>query len=71
MTLTEEQIQALSQGKAVSVVVAETECILIRKDRYQGLQAAPIYDDSDWTDEERSALAGEMFEQLDNPEKIS
>ncbi len=71
MTLTAEQIEALSQGKAVPVVVAETECILIRKDRYQGAHAVRIYDDGDWTDEERSVLATEMFEQLDNPEKIS
>jgi hypothetical protein len=71
MTLTEEQLEALSQGKAVSLFVAQTECILIRKDLYHPPQAAPPYDDSDWTDDERSALAAEMFEQLDNPEKIS
>ena len=70
MTLTEKQIQALAAGKAVPVFVAETECILIRKDRYQASHGALVYDDSEWTDEERAALAAEMFERLDNPEHI-
>ena len=71
MTLTDEQFQALSQGKAVPVVVDQTECILIRKDRYEASRGGVVYDDSDWTDEERSALAAEMFDQLDSPERIS
>jgi hypothetical protein len=30
----------------------------------------PVYDDSDWTDEEMERLASQMFDGMDKPETI-
>ncbi|MDP7254082.1 MAG: hypothetical protein QGF00_31060 [Planctomycetota bacterium] len=69
MKVTSEQLQALKNGKTVSIEVDRTECILVRKDVYQKIRQLS-YDDSEWTEDEMEALAGEMFDQLDNPQKI-
>lgn len=69
MTLTPEQTQAIQNGQAVSVTVDQTECDVMRKDVFQKIRHC-AYDDSDWTDAEMEAVAGEMFDALDDAEKI-
>ncbi len=70
MVLTAEQIQAIQDGKPVPVTVGQTECVLIRRDRFRG--TGPLaYDASDWTEEELSAVAEQVFDELDHAEKIS
>jgi len=69
MILTEEQLQAIQKGEPVPVTVGHTACILIRKDRFRG--TGPVtYDAGDWTEEELSAVAEQMFDELDHAEKI-
>ena len=40
MTLTSEQRLAIKQGQPVSVVVDQTECVMIRKDVFERVQDA-------------------------------
>ncbi len=69
MILSAEQLQAIQKGEAVVLTVDETECVLVRRDVFQKIQQGP-YDDSDWTEGEMSALAEQMFDELDHPQKI-
>ena len=69
MTLTSEQTRAIQNGQAVSVTVDQTECVVLRKDVFQKIRRR-AYDDSDWSDDELEAVAAEMFDALDNAEKI-
>ena len=69
MNVSEEQLHAIEQGKAVSIRVGKTDCVVVRRDVYQKIQQV-AYDDSDWSDEEMEALAVEMFDALDNPQEI-
>ena len=64
MVLTAEQLQALEKGEPVPVTVGQTECVLIRKDRFRGTNTL-TYDASDWSEEELSAVAEQMFDELD------
>ena len=67
--LTKEQLRAIQKGEPVQVTVGHTECVLIRKDRFRG--TGPVaYDASDWAEEELSAVAEQMFDELDRAEKI-
>lgn len=69
MNVSKEQIQAIEQGKAVSIMVGETDCVVIRRDVYEKAQRF-AYDDGDWSAKEIEALAADMFDGLDNPQKI-
>jgi len=69
MTLTSEQTRAIQNGQAVSVTVDQTECVVLRKDIFQKIRDR-AYDDSDWSDAEMEAVAAEMFDALDDAEKI-
>jgi len=69
MILTAEQLQAIQNGIPVPVTVGQTECVLVRKDRFREMQR-PAYDDSDWSEEEMTLLAEQMFDDLDHAEKI-
>ena len=69
MSFTPEQTRAIQNGQAVSVTVDQTECVVVRKDVFQKLRRR-AYDDSDWTDAEMEAVAAEMFDALDDAEKI-
>lgn len=64
MELDETQLQAIQNGEIVPVVVANTECILIRKDVYQK-ERDHEYDDTDLTEVEISALAAQAFDDAD------
>ena len=69
MTLTLQQMNAIQHGEAVHVTVDQTECVVVRKDVFQKIRQV-AYDDSDWSDEELEAVAAQMFDALDNSEKI-
>ncbi|MCH8046858.1 MAG: hypothetical protein IID44_24410 [Planctomycetes bacterium] len=69
MNVTPEQLQSIQQGQAVSVTVGQTECVVVRLDVFRRIQQH-AYDDSDWSDDEMSTLAAQMFEGLDDPQKI-
>jgi hypothetical protein len=69
MVLTAGQLHAIQKGEPVPVMVGKTECVLVRKDRFQHVQRSE-YDDSDWSDEEMTRLAEQMFDSLDQAEKI-
>jgi len=69
MMLTAEQMQAIQNGEPVPVTAGHTECVLVRKDRFRAAGAV-TYDAGDWTEEELSAVAEQMFDELDHAEKI-
>ena len=69
MTLTSKQTRAIQNGQAVSVTVEQTECVVLRKDIFQQIRHR-AYDDSDWSDAEMEAVAAEMFDALDDAEKL-
>jgi hypothetical protein len=63
MILTAEQLEALQRGEPVPITIGQTECVIVRKDRFPRVRSA--YDDSEWSDEEMASLAEQMFEDLD------
>jgi hypothetical protein len=69
MILTERQLEAIRKGEVVPVTVEHTECVLVRKDCFPGTSAV-TYDPGDWTEDELSVLAEQMFDGLDDAEKI-
>jgi len=69
MDLTSEQVQAIQKGEPVPVTVGQTECVLVRKDRFREMYP-PAYDDSEWSEGETTLLAEQMFDDLDHAEKI-
>lgn len=69
MNLTSEQMQAIQNGEPVPVTVGQTECVLVRKDRFRQMRQ-PDYDDSEWSEGEMTQLAQQMFDDLDHAEKI-
>ena len=66
MTLSSEQQTALANGEPVTLDVAGTECVLIRKDIY--LQMDPEFDAGPWTVEEMNLLADEADELISRRE---
>jgi hypothetical protein len=66
MTLNTEQQTAIAKGDPVSLNVAGTECILIRKDIY--LRMDPEYETGPWTIEEMNLLADEAEEIISRKE---
>jgi hypothetical protein len=69
MTLTSEQAKLLKSGSAVPLTIEQMPCVVVRKDVFDKLSAIE-YDDSDWTDEEKSLLAARTFAELDQAERI-
>ena len=65
MQLTTEQKQALERGEAVPITIDQTECVVVRKDRYESTRPEIDYDDSEWTTEEIEAIAAQTFERMD------
>jgi hypothetical protein len=66
MHLTSEQQKAIEKGEAVSVTIAGTECVLLRKDIY--LRLEPEWDAGPWTIEEMNLLADEADEIISRSE---
>lgn len=60
MNLTLEQQQAVENGEPVTVTVAGTECVLVRRDVYLRLEP----DTGPWTIEEMNLLADEAEEMI-------
>ena len=69
MNVTPEQLQSIQKGQAVSITVGHTECVVVRKDVFRRIQEH-AYDDGNWSEDEMSALASDMFDGLDNPQEI-
>lgn len=57
MILNIEQQKAIVSGEPVSLQVAGTDCVLVRKDVYLRLDSA--YDTGPWSIEEMNSLADE------------
>ena len=66
MILTREQQQAVENGEPVTLDVAGTECVLVRRDVY--LRFDPEYDSGSWTVEEMNLLADEAEEMISRKE---
>jgi len=66
MTLSSEQQAAIANGEPVTLDVAGTECVLIRKDIY--LRMDPDYETGPWTVEEMNLLADEADELISRRE---
>ena len=66
MNLTSEQQQAVENGEPVTLNVAGTECVLVRRDVY--LRADPDHDTGPWTVEEMDLLADEAEEMISQRE---
>lgn len=64
MNLTLEQQQAVENGEPVTVNVAGTECVLVRRDVYLRLEP----DTGPWTIEEMNLLADEAEELISQGE---
>jgi hypothetical protein len=60
MILNDEQQAAVASGEPVTLNVAGTECVLVRRDIY--LRMDPDYDAGPWTVEEMNMLADEANE---------
>ena len=69
MNVTPEQLQSIRDGQAISITVGQTECVVVRKDVFRRIQEH-AYNDGDWSDDEMSALALNMFDGLDDPQVI-
>jgi len=66
MNLNVEQQKAILNGEPVSLNVAGTECVLLRKDVYVRLD--PDYDTGPWTVGEMNLLADEAHEMISRTE---
>ena len=66
MILTVSQQIAFDSGEPVSLTVAGTECVLVRKDAY--LRMDPNYDSGPWTLDEMNLLADEAEELISRGE---
>ena len=66
MTLSSEQQAAIANGEPVTLDVAGTECVLIRKDIY--LRMDPDYETGPWTVEEMNLLADEAEAMISRTE---
>jgi hypothetical protein len=66
MNLTAEQQKALENGEPVTVSVAGTEFVLVRKDVY--LRLNPDYDTGPWTVEDMNLLADKAEEMISRNE---
>jgi hypothetical protein len=66
MNLTSEQITALHNGQPVSIILEQTECIVVRKDIYDRMAA----DQGLATDEEQARIGWESGKEIgwDTPE---
>ena len=66
MNLNTEQQKAVENGEPVTVTVAGTECVLVRRDVF--LRLDPDYDTGPWTVEEMNLLADEAEEMISRGE---
>ena len=66
MNLNKEQQRAVENGEPVSVTVAGTECVLVRRDVY--LRLDPDFDTGPWTIDEMNLLADEAEEMISQRE---
>lgn len=66
MNLNVEQQKAVEHGEPVTVTVAGTECVLVRKGVF--LRLDPDYDTGPWTVEEMNLLAEEAEEIISGRE---
>ena len=66
MILNREQQTAIESGVPVAMIVAGTDCILVRKDIY--LRMEPEFDTGSWTAEELNMLADEAEEMISRGE---
>ena len=67
MILNMEQQKAVENGEPVSLTVAGTDCVLIRKDVY--LRLEPDFDAGPWTLDEMNLLADEAEELISRREE--
>ncbi len=66
MILNLQQQKAVADGEPVSLTIAGTECVLVRKDVY--LRMHPDYDAGPWTVDEMNLLADEAEEMISQGE---
>lgn len=69
MVLNMEQQEAVANGEPVTLNVAGTECVLVRRNVY--LRLDPDYEMGPWTDEEMNLLADEaegLISQTESPD---
>lgn len=66
MPLNLEQKKAIADGEPLTLIVAGTECVLVRRDVY--LRLDPDYETGPWTDEEINLLADEAEELISQRE---
>jgi hypothetical protein len=66
MVLNMEQQEAVANGEPVTLNVAGTECVLVRRDVY--LRLDPDYETGPWTVEEMNLLADEAEEAISQRE---
>ena len=66
MNLSMEQQKAVENGEPVTVTVAGTECVLVRKDVF--LRLDPDFDAGPWTVAEMNLLADEAEEMISQRE---
>ncbi len=65
MQLTTDQKRGIERGEAVPVTVGQTECVVIRKDVFDQVKTS-LYEDSELTDDELSAIAARTLDDLDS-----
>jgi hypothetical protein len=67
--ITAEQIESAKAGQKVELRIGGVDLVLLRRDLLE-LSTAD-YDDGEWTEEERRAVAARTFEQADNAGPIA
>lgn len=68
MHLNKEQQKAVQNGEPVAVNVGGTQCVLVRRDIYLGLN--PDHDTEPWTLQEMNLLADEAEEIISRGEAL-
>jgi hypothetical protein len=71
MNITKEQLEAAESGNPVELAENGKKVDLISRDVYDRVKHVIEYDDSEWTDEERSRMAAQAFEDADQAGPIS
>jgi len=71
MIISTDQQKAMEEGHPVPLIVAGTECVLIRKDLYDRVKTILEYDASEWTESEMSGMAAIAADEADNAGPIS
>ena len=71
MNITKEQLATAESGAPVDLSENGKEFVLISREVFDRVKHVIEYDDGDWTDEERSRLAAQTFEDADQAGPIS